>query len=77
MNNLQLCAKTLFSCRRCGIILRKDYNGAGYTTVRCAALFFSIIKSTTQMEEHYWDELKAMDKIIALCEQIDDEEKFI
>ncbi len=36
-----------------------------------------ILACSEQMEKHYGDELKAMDKIIELCEQIDDEEKFI
>ncbi|MDE7330302.1 MAG: hypothetical protein K2N30_04335 [Clostridia bacterium] len=36
-----------------------------------------ILACSEQMEINYGDELKAMDKIIELCEKIDDEEKFI
>lgn len=36
-----------------------------------------ILAGSKEMHENYGDTLKAMDKIIELCEQIDDEEKFI
>ena len=36
-----------------------------------------ILACSEQMETNYGDELKAMDKIIELCEQIDDEEVFL
>ena len=36
-----------------------------------------IIACSEQMEEHYGDELKAMDKVIELCTQYDDGEKFL
>lgn len=36
-----------------------------------------IIACSEQMEANYGDELKAMDKIIELCKQIDDQEKFL
>ena len=36
-----------------------------------------IIACSEQMEENYGDELKAMDKVIELCNQIDDGEKLL
>lgn len=36
-----------------------------------------IIAGSKQMHQNYGDTLKAMDKVIELCEQIDDGEKFL
>ncbi|AWW06097.1 MAG: hypothetical protein [Caudoviricetes sp.] len=36
-----------------------------------------ILAGSQEMHDNYGDTLKAMDKIIELCEQIDDEEKFL
>lgn len=36
-----------------------------------------MIACSEEMSTNYGDELKAMDKIIELCKQIDDQEKFL
>lgn len=36
-----------------------------------------IVACSEQMDEHYGDELEAMDKVIELCEKYDDGEKFL